>query len=107
MKSTTMTEICIFCHTPHNANPAAPLWNQTLSSATYTPYTSSTMVATAGLPTGSSKLCMSCHDGTVALGNLLNAGTGAAGQIAMSGTAGGKMTGTSLLSTNMINDHPI
>ena len=52
VKSTTMTEICVFCHTPHNSNPAAPLWNQTLSGATYTPYTSSTMVAVAGVPQG-------------------------------------------------------
>ena len=44
MKATTMTEICVFCHRPHNANPAVPLWNQTLSTTgTYTPYTSTTM----------------------------------------------------------------
>jgi hypothetical protein len=29
------------------------------------------MTATAGVPTGSSKLCMSCHDGTVALGSTV------------------------------------
>ncbi len=29
VKATTTTEICIFCHTPHNSNPTAPLWSQT------------------------------------------------------------------------------
>jgi len=57
---------------PHNANPAVPLWNQTLSTgATYQPYASTTMKATVGLPTGSSKLCLACHDGTVAIGNTI------------------------------------
>ncbi len=31
VKSQTITEVCIFCHTPHNASPAVPLWNQSLS----------------------------------------------------------------------------
>jgi hypothetical protein len=75
VKATVLTEICVFCHTPHNANPAVPLWNQTLSSGvTYLPYTSTTLKATVGLPTGSSKLCLACHDGTVALGSTINNG---------------------------------
>ena len=102
IKSTTMTEICVFCHTPHNSSPTPPLWNQTLSGATYTPYTSTTMVATAGVPTGSSKLCMSCHDGTVAIGSTMNKG-----QIAMQGLTGGKLTGPSSLGTSLSDDHPI
>jgi len=94
VKSASETEICVFCHTPHNANPAVPLWNQTLSSGvTYQPYTSTTMKATVGLPTGSSKLCLACHDGTVAIGNTINNG-----RIAMQGvSAQGMMTGASAL----------
>lgn len=102
VKATTMTEICVFCHTPHNSNPVAPLWNQTLSGATYTPYTSSTMVAAGGVPQGSSKLCLSCHDGTIAIGSTM-----AAGSIAMQGLTGGKLTGPSSLGTNLGDDHPI
>jgi len=104
IKSGTVTEICVFCHTPHNANPAVPLWNQTLSSGvTYTPYTSSTLVAAVGVPTGSSKLCLSCHDGTVAIGSTV-----VGGQIPMQGVnAQGRMTGTSVLGTNLSDDHPI
>ena len=102
VKSTTMTEICVFCHTPHNGSPAVPLWNQTLSAATYTPYTSSTMAATAGVPTGSSKLCMSCHDGTVAMGS-----TATGGQIGLQGLTGGKLTGRASLGIGLGDDHPI
>lgn len=103
VKSTTLTEICVFCHTPHNSNPAVPLWNQTVSGATYQPYTSTTMTATPGLPTGSSKLCLSCHDGTVAIGNTVNNG-----QIPMQGvTAQGRLSGPSVLGSGLGDDHPI
>jgi len=28
LKALTETRICVFCHTPHNAQPATPLWNK-------------------------------------------------------------------------------
>ncbi len=90
-------EICIVCHTPHNAiASASPLWNHQLSTATYTTYTSSTLNATVGQPDGSSKLCLSCHDGTVAIDNF-------------GGTTSGThyITGNDLLGTDLSNDHPI
>jgi predicted CXXCH cytochrome family protein len=56
-------EICKPCHTPHMANPdVGYLWAHTLSDQTYTLYDGS-----VGLLDDSSVLCMSCHDGTVAL----------------------------------------
>lgn len=73
-------EICIFCHTPHNASPATALWGRkpTVTSS-FGHYTSNTLViqtlgATSGYnePTGSSRLCLSCHDGATALGAVLN-----------------------------------
>jgi len=99
-----MTEICIFCHTPHNSAPTPPLWNRALSpGVTYTPYSSSTLKASPGAPTGSSKLCLSCHDGTVAVGATLSRGA-----IAVQGVdASGRMIGTSVLGTNLSDDHPI
>src|SRR5690242_6849752 len=61
------TEICIFCHTPHKTTGQAPLWSHVMPAQNYTPYSSTTMKATdVGQPTGASKLCLSCHDGTVA-----------------------------------------
>ncbi len=71
-------QVCVFCHTPHQAasNAAAPLWNRTAAPGlNYLMYSSSTMSATVpGSPQGVSALCMSCHDGvtSLAVGTLLN-----------------------------------
>lgn len=96
----TTTEICVVCHTPHNANTTvlnAPLWNHSLSAvATYTMYSSATMNSTAGQPDGSSKLCLSCHDGTVALENFGGVTNGTH-----------NLTGSTLMGTDLSNDHPI
>jgi predicted CXXCH cytochrome family protein len=91
------TEICIFCHTPHNANAdkLAPLWNHGSSTATYTLYTSGTMNAAGGQPAGTSKACLSCHDGTVARDTY---GT-------RTGTS--LITGSTLVGTDLSNDHPV
>lgn len=76
--ATATGEVCVFCHTPHagSATPGKPLWNRADSVATYTPYTSSTLNATdldmTSLATPS-KLCLSCHDGTIAIGAVTNA----------------------------------
>ena len=73
LRSSTESDICIFCHAPHNTTGEGPLWNHDLSHATYTPYKSTTLQATdVDQPTGASKLCLSCHDGTVALGLVAN-----------------------------------
>src|SRR4029077_11329544 len=74
LKATTETQVCVFCHTPHGATQGVtPLWNRQLSSQTHTAYTSSSLDANAiqgslDQPGGSSKLCLSCHDGTLAIG---------------------------------------
>ena len=63
-------QICIFCHTAHEADTTvsdAPLWNHTNTRKTFQVYNSPTMEATVGQPSGASKLCLSCHDGTVAV----------------------------------------
>lgn len=68
LRSDTETEICIFCHAPHGTTGQVPLWNHQLSAAIYKPYASPTLKATMGQPSGVSRLCLSCHDGTIALG---------------------------------------
>lgn len=61
---------CASCHVPHTANSdvdgkSVPLWNPDHKTTTLTGnYTSPTMDATTGAPDGSSKLCLSCHDGS-------------------------------------------
>lgn len=92
-------QICLPCHTPHNSDltvPEAPLWNHEVTAASFTPYTSPTLTATDVVqPSGSSKLCLSCHDGTVALDNF--GGT----------TTGTSFISTGLVGTNLSDDHPI
>lgn len=89
---------CEVCHVPHNAkaDQLIPLWGHETTVASYQMYTSATMNATipAG-PSGASKACLSCHDGTVAV----NAYNGA--------TNGVTISGSGLLSTDLRNDHPI
>lgn len=71
-----LNQICVYCHTPHNANTANGgqlLWNRPLSTASYTLYQSPTFNATMTQPDSqsSSSLCLSCHDGTIAVDNVL------------------------------------
>ncbi|MFQ5901240.1 MAG: cytochrome c3 family protein [Thermodesulfobacteriota bacterium] len=69
---TSDTEICVFCHTPHHGNTQGVLWNKEDAGVTYTPYGSTTIIAAPSQPDGSSRLCLSCHDGSIAIGSLLN-----------------------------------
>jgi predicted CXXCH cytochrome family protein len=70
---------CTFCHAPHSGvGGNTPLWNQTLSKATYTPYSSTTYNDTGNTQPAlgqTSSLCLSCHDGTVAVGQTAAYGT--------------------------------
>jgi len=97
-------QICVACHTPHGGNISvtdAPLWNHTLSTATYTLYTSGTMNAGAlAQPSGVSKLCLSCHDGTVAIDSY-GGGAGTAGVMTGPNAVGAATQGS------LANDHPI
>jgi len=91
-------DVCGFCHTPHKALPQTPGWSHKLSTATYTIYQSSSLEADVGQPTGSSKLCLSCHDGTVALTESVT-GDGAGGTYITPGRPN--------LDTDLSDDHPI
>lgn len=102
-RAATETQICLFCHAPHNASPAAPLWNRRGSGATYTPYTSATTRGNPGQPNGASLLCLSCHDGTIALGEVLNR----AAPIPMAGGATTMPAGPGRLGTDLSDDHPV
>jgi len=92
--------LCVFCHTPHNANPTRALWNRELPGVNYTLYQSSTLEANLNQPTGASRLCLSCHDGILALGNLRVAPKGSHYTI-------GPLTGKASLGTDLSDDHPI
>lgn len=104
VKSTVEERICIFCHTPHKASRDVPgLWNRSDSTVNYIPYQSSTLYATVGQPSGSSKLCLSCHDGSIALGALLSIPA----EVPFEGGIRFMPPGRTLIGTDLSNDHPV
>ncbi|MFO0839814.1 MAG: cytochrome c3 family protein [Phycisphaerae bacterium] len=100
VRAVNENQVCIFCHTPHNASPAAPLWNRASPRTHYRIYSSSTTDARIDQPTGSSKLCLSCHDGSIALGLVMSRET----QIPMSHSF---IPGQRDLTNDLSDDHPI
>ena len=103
IKASSESEVCLFCHAPHRGTGDTPLWNHLLSKASYTTYASSTAKAAVGQPSGSSKLCLSCHDGTVALGMVSSRSQ----PIGMQRGTTTLPSGPSNLGTDLSDDHPI
>jgi len=98
------SQVCVFCHLPHNAKTTGPLWNRDQPAGAYTPYTSSTRkIASPGQPTGTSLLCLSCHDGTIALGKISSRTTA----IAMTGRNNFLAGDAGYLGTDLSDDHPV
>jgi len=93
-------EVCKPCHTPHHAPyyDAGPIWNHALADASITN-------VEGGPLTGSSRLCMGCHDGVTAVDAYGYVDTTSFDK---------KTTGSeiikvprSILGTNMHDDHPV
>ncbi len=91
---------CLFCHAPHSSSGQAyALWSEKLSTATYSTYTGTTNPTLQPSIGSASNLCLSCHDGTVAIGQ-----TTPYGRIRMSGQMNPEdITGTSLQSVHPFN----
>lgn len=120
-------EICVFCHTPHGGNSAAavPLWNRNLNTSsaysTYDQLGTSTFDAQVANVGSVSIGCLSCHDGTMAIDNMINEpGSGANNPSFSQGSwsgddwevkgdgKGGLRSGiVQNLGTDLTNDHPI
>lgn len=84
------TRICVFCHTPHGASAQSALWNRkNPSTASFPLYSSPTNSLNidddaivgdsqysnadpAAYPNGATRMCLSCHDGVSAIGEILN-----------------------------------
>ena len=125
-KSTNTSQICVFCHTPHNAvgnsgvqGSYYPLWNRNNPAGSgFKLYSSSGMQnsyltggqggASTGFTADSVSLyCMSCHDGNTALGAVKNVPLDAPGGITPAGTL---ITGSAMLNdspNSLMNDHPV
>jgi predicted CXXCH cytochrome family protein len=89
--------ICVACHTPHSAiSTEAPIWNHEVSAGGHTPYDSGTIHATdLSNPAGISLMCLSCHDGSVAVDSF----GGNTGSTTIGGSA--------FLDVDLSDDHPI
>jgi predicted CXXCH cytochrome family protein len=91
-------DACAYCHAPHSGSKSG-LWNQKLTVQTYTTYTSTTEKNSGRQPKlgSSSNECLSCHDGSVAVGDTV-----AYGQVAMRGA----MNSQDVFGSNMQPTHP-
>jgi hypothetical protein len=83
-------QICIFCHTPHNAaSSRGPLWNRPDITAAFPLYGLLNNIVIDDIaeakygggneyPNGATRLCLSCHDGVTAVGAVISAWGGSA-----------------------------
>ena len=69
------TGVCTFCHTPHRGYSTQPAWNHTLPGHSYT-WSEGTLASGTPFPVispswpGASRFCLSCHDGSTAIGDV-------------------------------------
>ncbi len=116
-----MERVCVFCHTPHNANMGGeaagtyPLWNHDLPDTTgWTSYSWATplnQTLTIDPMMGPSRLCMSCHDGVIAPDQHLGSNGANAAQAGTGPLTGfkaiGLLGGTAGSFHDLTDDHPI
>ncbi|MEE8576217.1 MAG: cytochrome c3 family protein [candidate division Zixibacteria bacterium] len=109
-------QVCVFCHTAHNGNSSfGALWNhEDPGPPAYDTYGSNTIDMSITQPHEGSLVCLSCHDGTIAVNSLSNLpGPGGAGNYGSPGGSGldgaGKLTAASsaYVGTDLNNDHPV
>lgn len=102
------SQICVFCHTPHNSDGIStrPLWVRTTASvsAIYSSISINTKPQISNLVVA--KLCLTCHDGATApvAGANVGNGTSTNQQLSKSQTLSGRPTA---LTTDLSDDHPI
>ncbi|KAB0671468.1 cytochrome C [Oryzomonas sagensis] len=104
--------VCAFCHTPHHAiKPAAassyaPLWSRMDDQQTFVAYQSatfdSTVYSTGDAAAGPTRLCMTCHDGSIALDQ--HYGSANTGTMLTNDNFGGPGVG---VNKDLSNDHPV
>lgn len=98
--STVPVGVCTYCHTPHKAINTLLLWNHTLSTNTFAWDVSKTTAGTdfpsfaGNTYKGPTAKCLSCHDGSVAVGDVAwFAGAARTGAANLSPTGGEAGTG--------------
>lgn len=109
------SEVCVFCHTAHNASQTVgALWNHENNPPVYDVYNSPTLDMSISQPHEGSLVCLTCHDGTIAVNSLNNLpGPEGAGNYGIAGGAGldgaGRLMSSShaYVGTNLQDDHPV
>ena len=91
-------EICVTCHAPQNGNTQVPRWNHAANGVAFALYATPAMALAAVRPGSTSKLCMSCHDGTIAILVAVDA---------VRDGAFGSTDSTSSLGSNFGRSHPV
>ncbi len=94
------TRVCVQCHAPHQADAAAPEWNPKLAISAYSLYSAVGTVIRVGEPGVYSRLCLSCHDGTLGVLNY----SGVKKDFLL---GGGKLGRTAFNKQFAMRDHPI
>jgi predicted CXXCH cytochrome family protein len=110
-------QVCVFCHTTHNGDPnMGGLWNhETNQSQSYQMYDSWTLdMPQAAGPHKGSLVCLSCHDGAIAVNSLNNLpGSEGAGNYgtpdgsALDGTGRIVASSDAFVGTDLSDDHPV
>ncbi len=107
VRSQTETEVCKFCHIPHNSVVPEPLWGHRLPEVAQ--YRTPEMEGGRGSrvispqPDGASRMCLSCHDGTVALGDV----AGEKAPIPMMGSQRLTRDRRGFIGTDLSGSHPV
>ena len=111
------SQVCVFCHTTHNSDQNMDaLWNhETNQLQSYTMYGSPTMnMPQSATPHKGSLVCLSCHDGTIAVNSLNNlpgpegAGNfGTPGGSALDGSGRLLSSSDAYVGTDLSDDHPV
>jgi len=106
IKAVSESDTCKFCHVSH-MGAAAALGNRPDDHPSkYQRYASSTLESAPGAPSQSTRMCLSCHDGTIAIGKTLSSG-----RIEMQMHAGGDARPDGFAKTSIGTDlrrsHPV
>jgi predicted CXXCH cytochrome family protein len=117
--------LCVFCHTPHKGASSLLLWNHQFSTRSYSwqDVTAGKTTGGTSYPTnlqtwsGSTRKCLSCHDGTVSVGSLYWSNASANPAVAMAGSdqTGGVLSNASYViprssdaaSADLSGNHPV
>lgn len=97
-------QVCLPCHAPHNTTMSEHLWNHSPSTNTYQLYYSKHSTRYSSTSAAEldqvSKMCLSCHDGAIAVDSY-NGHTGSRqmGEISAGSVIGG--------GGDLTNDHPV